>query len=107
MVDLHEASNAFAALGSSQRLAIVLTLVKAGPAGLATGILQERVAIPASTLSHHLKLLSATGLIHQKKQGRSIICKAALDRIEDLSNFLMRECCADAEDTVQAAVTSQ
>lgn len=107
MVDLHEASDAFAALGSSQRLAIVLTLVKAGPAGLATGDLQQRVAIPASTLSHHIKLLSATGLIHQKKQGRSIICQAALDRIEDLSDFLIRECCADAPQWNAATGVSQ
>lgn len=96
MLDLDEASNAFAAIGSAPRLAIVLSLVRAGHRGLSTGAIQERVNIPASTLSHHIRFLSAAGLISQEKQGRTITCRATFDRIENLADFLLNECCLDA-----------
>ena len=47
-----EAAEAFAALGSEVRIAILRSLVRAGDAGLPVGALQKRLAIAASTLSH-------------------------------------------------------
>lgn len=93
-----QAADAFAALGSETRLAIVLTLVRAGPEGLTVGAVQERTGLAASTLSHHLKLLAAAGLLTQKRQGRSLICRAEFSQIEALAAFLTNECCADVGD---------
>ena len=93
-----EAASAFAALGSEQRLAILESLVRAGPDGLKIGTLGERAGVTGSTLTHHLKILSAAGLLHQQKQGRSIVCAAvAFDVVESLSAFLLRNCCLDAD----------
>lgn len=96
-LDLTRAAGAFAALGSEQRLAVLRTLVRAGPEGLSIGILGERVGVTGSTLTHHMKILSAAGLVTQVRQGRSIICAAvAFDEVMSLSNFLLTECCADS-----------
>jgi DNA-binding transcriptional ArsR family regulator len=95
--DLTVAAASFAALGSEQRLSVLRTLVRAGPAGLSIGILGERTGVTGSTLTHHLKLLAAAGLVRQERQGRSTICAAvAYDDIRALADFLLTECCADA-----------
>ena len=97
--DLTIAAARFAALGSEQRLLVLRTLVRAGPEGLRIGELGERSGVTGSTLTHHMKILSAAGLVTQVRQGRSIVCAAiAYDEIRILSEFLLNECCADAND---------
>lgn len=96
-IDLSEAATTFAALGSEQRLHVLRTLVRAGPEGLAIGELGARSGITGSTLTHHMKLLSAAGLVDQVKDGRRIICiAAAFERMQVMSEFLLKECCADS-----------
>jgi len=91
------AATSFAALGSEQRLLVLRSLVRAGPQGLSIGVLGERTGVTGSTLTHHLKLLSAAGLVKQQRQGRTTICAAvAYKEVEALANFLLTECCADA-----------
>ena len=96
---LTEAATSFAALGSEQRLQVLKVLVRAGPDGLSIGELGERCGVTGSTLTHHMKLLAAAGLVDQVKDGRRIICiGAAYARMRELSAFLLNECCADAPD---------
>jgi DNA-binding transcriptional ArsR family regulator len=91
------AAASFAALGSEQRLSVLRCLVRAGPEGLSIGELGSRTDVTGSTLTHHLKLLAAAGLVKQERRGRSIICAAvAYAEIEALAQFLLTECCADA-----------
>lgn len=86
----------FAALGSEQRLAVMQTLVRAGGDGVTIGQLGERCGITGSTLTHHLKILAAAGLVRQERQGRSTICAAAeYSVVRQLSDYLMQNCCAD------------
>ena len=94
-IPLTEAAEAFAALGSEARLAILRALVRAGEAGLPVGALQSRLAIAASTLSHHLRALIQAGVLEQTREGRTLICRARYDRIQGLAAFLVSECCAD------------
>lgn len=97
-IDLTLAASGFAALGSEQRLTVLLALVRAGPAGLSIGALAEATGVTGSTLTHHMKILAAAELVEQTRQGRSIICAAiAYERVRSLSHFLLTECCADAE----------
>lgn len=96
----HRAAQAFAALGSEQRLRVLRALVRAGPEGLATGRLSEMTGVAGANLTHHLRILNQAGLITQRRIGRSIICAApAYDRVRYLSEFLLSECCADARTT--------
>ena len=98
-LDLALAASTFAALGSEQRLAVLRSLVRAGPDGLSIGELGTRTGVTGSTLTHHMKILAQAGLVRQEKQGRSIICAAvAYGELRMLSEFLLKECCADAPD---------
>ena len=93
------AASAFAALGSEQRLGVLGALVRAGPDGLPIGELGRRSGVSGSTLTHHLRILAGAGLVAQERRGRQIICAAvAYDAVGSLSRFLLRECCADAQD---------
>lgn len=91
------AASRFAALGSEQRLAVLRILVRAGDTGLSIGDLGKRSGITGATLTHHMKVLAQAGLVGQHKEGRSVICVAAdYDQMLDLSEFLLKNCCADA-----------
>ncbi|RVT86889.1 ArsR family transcriptional regulator [Rhodobacteraceae bacterium CCMM004] len=95
-LELTETASAFAALGSEQRLSVLRALVRAGPEGLSIGALGERCGVTGSTLTHHMRILAQAGLVAQERRGRQIICAAAAyDRVQRLSAFLLRECCAD------------
>lgn len=97
MLELEEAAQGFAAVGSEPRLDVLLSLVRAGPEGLAVGEIQDRLDLPASTLAHHLRFLAAAGLIDQERQGRIVRNRATFERIEALATFLLRECCSESE----------
>lgn len=96
-LSLARAASTFAALGSEQRLAVLRVLVRAGPEGLSIGELGERSGVTGSTLTHHMKILAAAGLVRQVREGRKIICiGAAYGEMRRLSDYLLNECCADA-----------
>ena len=95
--DLEEVAQGFAAMGSEARLQVVLTLVRAGDAGLTIGEIQTRTGMAASTLAHHLRFLSSAGLIEQEKTGRSVVNRASFARLETLAAYILKECCADEQ----------
>ena len=96
-LDIEEAAQGFAAIGSEARLAVLLTLVRAGGAGLSVGDIQARTGMAASTLAHHLRFLSSAGLIDQEKAGRTVMNRAAYGHLEALAGYIMKECCADEQ----------
>lgn len=85
------------ALGNPTRLDIYRALVRAGDDGTAVGRLQERLGVPASTLSHHLKRLVETGLASQERRGTTLICRADYSSMRGLIGYLSDECCADPQ----------
>ncbi|MFY9294847.1 MAG: metalloregulator ArsR/SmtB family transcription factor [Methylorubrum rhodinum] len=88
-----QAVAAFAAIGQENRLRIVRALVTAGPDGLAAGVLAGEVGVSVTNLSFHLKELSHAGLIQSRRDGRSVIYKAAYPALSGLIAFLMKDCC--------------
>jgi len=100
---IDDAAARLEALGNSTRLKIYRTLVRAGRAGLPVGRLQERLKIPASTLSHHVKGLVAVGLITQVREGTTLVCHAEYTTMQGLVDFLVAECCADETECSAAA----
>ena len=72
-------------------------LVKAGDPGLAVGKLQSRLSIPASTLSHHLKTLIIVGLVSQERDATTLFCRANYPMMRGLVEFLVDECCTEAD----------
>jgi DNA-binding transcriptional ArsR family regulator len=94
---LEHAAARLEALGNPTRLRIYRALVRAGDPGLPVGKLQARLAVPASTLSHHLKTLLVVGLITQERDATTLICRAHYPVMRGLVDFLVAECCADAK----------
>ena len=84
------------ALGNPTRLRIYRALVRAGEPGLPVGKLQSRLAVPASTLSHHLKTLLVVGLVTQEREGTTLICRTNYPVMRGLVDFLVAECCSEA-----------
>src|SRR4051812_46577949 len=99
---VEKAAKQLEALGNRTRLQVYRFLVRAGRAGLPVGRLQERLKIPASTLSHHLHRLIATGLVQQERQGTTLICRTNYPAMRGLLGFLADECCADARCVTEA-----
>lgn len=96
-MDMTIAARCLEALGSPTRLEIFRLLVQAGPQGAVVGDLQERLDIPASTLSHHLSRLVRVGLITQERQSRTLVCRAQYERMNGLLAYLSDNCCAGLE----------
>ncbi|MEO9612576.1 MAG: metalloregulator ArsR/SmtB family transcription factor [Nitratireductor sp.] len=93
---IEQAARQLEALGNTTRLELYRVLVRAGTAGLAVGHVQEKLAIPASTLSHHLRRLVDTELVERERQATTLICRASYPHMQALIGYLADECCADA-----------
>jgi ArsR family transcriptional regulator len=72
------------ALGDSNRLQIVQTL--AGGEQCACRLL-EQFNITQPTLSHHMKILCASGLVNVRKEGRWSHYSLACDTLDELKRF--------------------
>ena len=94
-MDWDRAADSFAAMGSEARLKVLKTLIRAGEPGLTVGEIKDRTGIAPSTLAHHLKFLSAGGLVEQERNGRSTLTRARFNKLEELAEFILSECCAD------------
>jgi ArsR family transcriptional regulator len=92
---LEKAAAQLEALGNPTRLKIYRILVRAGGSGLPVGRVQEKLDIPASTLSHHCKRLLDVGLVTQERQATTLICRANYPAMDALIGYLADECCAD------------
>lgn len=90
---LEIAAKRLAELGHSTRLAIFRHLVRCGPGGCRVGVVQEILAIPASTLSHHLGRLISVGLVEQRRDGRILYCLPKIEALDQTVKYLTEECC--------------
>lgn len=94
-MNVEEAAKQLEALGNPTRLQLYRVLVRAGHGGLPVNQVQERLGIPASTLSHHLQRLVQNGLVSQERQATTLICRAVYPAMEALLGFLADECCIE------------
>ena len=84
---------ALGALAQANRLQIFRSLVVKGAEGLTPAQLAQDIAMPANTLSFHLKELMHADLISQERNGRNLIYRAQYERMNDLLSFLTHNCC--------------
>ncbi|MDP2005499.1 MAG: helix-turn-helix domain-containing protein [Rubrivivax sp.] len=87
---------ALAALAQGMRLRVFRALVGAGPQGMTPGVLSATLDVPASTLSFHLKELMHAGLVVQQRDGRHLIYRPELQRMQALLAYLTAHCCHGA-----------
>ncbi|GIC75530.1 helix-turn-helix transcriptional regulator [Moritella sp. F3] len=95
-MDIDIIAKALKELGHPTRLTIFKSIIRAGYQGVAVGGLQEQLAIPGSTLSHHISSLASAGLLSQRREGRTLYCVAEYDKLQAVIGFLQDECCNDS-----------
>ena len=95
-MDTQTALAALNALSHATRLAAYRQLVQAGPEGLSVGDLRDRLDVPPATLTAHLNILRAAGLVADEREGRVIRVRADYARMDALLGYLTENCCAGA-----------
>jgi len=101
-----EVIRALAALAHPVRLQVFRALVVAGQSGMTPGTMAEGLAIPANTLSFHLKELGHSGLVTQERASRNIIYRAAFARMNSVIGYLTENCCQGAACAVDAGAVA-
>jgi ArsR family transcriptional regulator len=91
--DVARYADMFAAMGAEPRLRIIRLLLAAHPEGLNAGEIQEELAIPNSTLSHHLEKLKGEELVTVRREGTFLRYIANTEALQRLLTFLYAECC--------------
>lgn len=94
-MDIKQAISMFDALSQETRLSAFRLLVKAGPGGLAAGVMSERLGTPHNTLSFHLNHLSHSGIVTSRREGRSVIYSANFEMMHGLISFMVKDCCSE------------
>jgi DNA-binding transcriptional ArsR family regulator len=93
-----QALAALTALSHESRLAAFRALVQAGHDGLSVGALREQLGLAPATLTAHLNVLRAAGLVGDEREGRVIRVRADYPRMDALLGYLTENCCAGAAD---------
>ena len=88
------AIDALKALAHAHRLQLYRLLVQAGQDGLTVGALQSATGHAGATLTHHLNALRRAGLANDRRDGRSIWCRADYAHMNALLAYLTENCCA-------------
>jgi DNA-binding transcriptional ArsR family regulator len=105
-MEQEEVIRSLAALAHPVRLQVFRALITTGPGGMTPGTMAEGLAIPANTLSFHLKELAHAGLVTQERASRNVIYRAAFDHMNALLGYLTENCCRGAECPVEEAAAS-
>ena len=95
-MDAERVVTALAAIAHDHRLAIYRMLVEAGPQGLPAGVVADRLNMPPSTLSFHLRQMLHAGLVTQRRLSRQLIYAADFTTMNGLVSYLTENCCCGA-----------
>lgn len=98
-MESNDAISALSALAQDGRLAAFRLLVQNAPNGLCAGDIGRALAIPASTMSSHLAILTRAGLVSATREGRSIRYQADMAGMTALLSYLTEDCCGGNHST--------
>jgi ArsR family transcriptional regulator len=96
---------ALAALAQSTRMDVFKLLVKYEPEGLAAGDIAKLLTVPQNTMSAHLAVLARADLVMSERKSRSIIYRANLAAFQNLTSFMVEDCCGGRADLCAPATT--
>ena len=87
---------ALGALAQCTRLDVFRLLVRREPDGMAAGEIARQLNVPQNTMSAHLGILARARIVRSERHNRSIIYRADLDGLRELTLFLVKDCCASS-----------
>ena len=85
-----DAIGILSALGQTTRLRVVLALVAAGDAGMASSDIADDVGVPRNLMSSHLAVLSKAGVVLSAKKGRAVTYTVSSDALGELADYVRR-----------------
>ncbi len=103
-MDNIDAIAALAALAQPTRLDVFRLLVTCEPEGVPAGELARLMAVPQNTMSAHLGILARARLVTAERHSRSIIYRANLARLREITLFLLKDCCGGRPDVCSPLV---
>ena len=106
-MDKQTALQALAGLAQESRLDIYRLLVERGPGGVPAGEIANKLGMPNTTLSFHLKELSHAGLITGRSEGRFVFYSPNFTAVDGLISYLTDNCCRDAGCKVACVPTTK
>lgn len=92
-MESNQAIDVFAALSQATRLDAFRLVMAHEPQGLPAGEIARQLDVPQNTMSTHLAILTRAGLLEAERQGRSIVYRAVIGRVREITNFLVQDCC--------------
>jgi ArsR family transcriptional regulator, arsenate/arsenite/antimonite-responsive transcriptional repressor len=92
-MEMSSAVTALQALGQPTRLMVFRLLLSVGSGGLAAGEVGRQLSVRANTLSAHLAVLQAAGLVTATRDGRFITYAADMPGLRGLMTWLLQDCC--------------
>lgn len=105
-MESNNAIEVLAALAQSTRLDTFRLLVRHEPEGVPAGELARLLCVPQNTMSAHLAILSRAGLIKGERRSRSIIYRAEIDTLRDLTLYLIKDCCGGSAELCAPLITA-
>lgn len=87
-------SFALYALAETTRLDTYRLLSEYEPDGLAAREIARTLKVPQNTMTTHLRILAAAGLLTSGRRGRLVVYRAKLAALKDLTLFLTKDCCS-------------
>jgi ArsR family transcriptional regulator, arsenate/arsenite/antimonite-responsive transcriptional repressor len=97
-MESEQAILSLAALAQTTRMSVFKLLVKYEPDGLAAGDIAKHLAVPQNTMSAHLAVLARADLVVSERKSRSIVYRANLAAFQNLTSFLVEDCCGGRAD---------
>ncbi len=91
-MDRNSALKVFESLGSSLRLDVFCLLVQAGEEGRVAGEIADRLGIPPTNLSFHLKAMLQADLVSVRHEGRFLRYRANVPHMLRVMAFVMENC---------------
>ncbi|MEE2804216.1 MAG: metalloregulator ArsR/SmtB family transcription factor [Pseudomonadota bacterium] len=92
-MDETKAIAALGALAQTSRLRVFRLLVERADHMVPAGEIACLLGVPHNTLSVHLAVLTRSGLLQSKREGRSIRYGLKVDGIQNLLRYLVDDCC--------------
>jgi ArsR family transcriptional regulator len=92
------------ALAQEHRIRIFRLLVKAGPSGMPSSDIAEKIGISPTSASFHLKELDRTGLLVATRQGRFIRYAIHVETMRRLLTYLTEDCCQGQPELCGSAI---
>ena len=92
-MDENGAILALRALAQASRLRAFRLLIERGEATVPAGEIARELGIPHNTMSVHLAVLTRSGLIDSRREGRSIRYGINVDGIKSVFRYLVDDCC--------------